>query len=80
MKIPHFTFPENSDQAFDAVFLSPPWGGQGYHMLQEYTLDNIYPDFGEIMKKSLEFSKNLILFLPRNTSIDDLINRLLPFH
>jgi hypothetical protein len=54
------------------VFLSPPWGGTGYNLLQKYTLNYIYPSFDEIMKKALEFSPNLILFLPRNTDIDEL--------
>ena len=63
----------------NAVFLSPPWGGTGYNLLASYTLDNIYPDFDKIIGKSLEFSKNILLFLPRNTSITDLVNRLLEF-
>lgn len=63
----------------DTVFLSPPWGGTGYNLLKEYTLEHIYPDFNQIVEKALQFSKNLMLFLPRNTSIDDLISRLLPF-
>lgn len=39
MQIPQFEFPEGRKQGFDAVFLSPPWGGTGYQMLDEYTLD-----------------------------------------
>jgi len=34
------------EQHIDAVFLSPPWGGTGYTLLKEYTVDNIFPDFG----------------------------------
>jgi hypothetical protein len=63
----------------DAVFLSPPWGGTGYNLLKEYTLDHVYPDFTEIVSKALEFSKNLMIFLPRNTCINDLIDKLVPF-
>lgn len=63
----------------DAVYVSPPWGGVGYHLLPEYTLDLIYPDIDQILKKCLSFSKNLILFLPKNTSIDDLLKHLIPF-
>jgi hypothetical protein len=74
-----FSFPENRKQYFDAVFLSPPWGGTGYNLLEEYSLEHIYPQFEEIIRKSLEFSGNLMLFLPRNTSIEELITRLLPF-
>jgi hypothetical protein len=43
-------------------------------------LEHIYPNFDQIIEKSLEFSGNLILFLPRNTSIEEIVNRLLPFH
>lgn len=80
MKIPHFTFPDGKSQKFDTVFLSPPWGGQGYQYLEEYTLDHIYPDFDKIILKSLEFSPNLMLFLPKNTSINNLLERLLKYH
>ncbi len=75
-----FIFPSHiPNPAIDAVFLSPPWGGTGYNLLNEYTLDLIFPDFGLLIAKSLQFSSNLMLFLPRNTSVDDLIQRLLPF-
>ena len=59
--------------------MSPPWGGTGYNLVKEYTLDLLYPDFNQLMKKTLEMSRNIILFLPRNTSIDDLIEKLVPF-
>jgi hypothetical protein len=29
----------------DAMFMSPPWGGSGYHTLSEYKLEHIFPDF-----------------------------------
>ena len=45
--------------------------------MKEYSLEHIYPDFAQIIKKSLEFSENLLLFLPRNTSISELIDQLL---
>ncbi len=57
--------------------MSPPWGGTGYNLLDDYKLEYLYPDFTSIIKKALEFSKNLILFLPKNTSIDELIENLL---
>lgn len=65
---------------FNAVFVSPPWGGTGYNKFTEYSLDHIYPDFEDIIEKSLEYSKNLILFLPKNTSVDELVERLKPYH
>jgi RNA cap guanine-N2 methyltransferase len=76
-----FKIPGGSEEKkeVDAIFLSPPWGGTGYYLLKEYSLDHIFPDFSEIIAKSLEFSRNLMLFLPKNTSINELIERLLPF-
>ena len=47
---PHFTFPDERHHEFDAVFLSPPWGGTGYQYLHDgYTLDHVFPDFDLMM-------------------------------
>lgn len=59
--------------------MSPPWGGVGYNMLEEYPLAYLYPEFSKVVSKALEFSKNLIFFLPKNTSVDQIIDELLPF-
>ena len=59
--------------------MSPPWGGTGYNLVEEYKLEYLYPDFTSTIKKALEFSKNIILFLPRNTSVQELIDHLIPF-
>jgi len=73
-------FPENnSNKQFNAVFISPPWGGTGYNLMDEYALEHIFPDFDCIIDKATEYSPNLMLFLPRNTSISDLIARLCKF-
>lgn len=56
----------------DAVFLSPPWGGMGYLKCENYKFEYIYPNFNDIMTKSLEYSKNLILYIPRNTSVNEI--------
>jgi len=61
------------------VFLSPPWGGTGYNLMEEYALEHIFPDFDCIVDKATEYSPNLMLFLPRNTSIRDLVSRLCRF-
>lgn len=68
-----YQLPEGG-KGFDAVFLSPPWGGVGYEKESEYSLDYIFPEFQEIIAKSVKFSSNLMLFLPKNTSIDQLID------
>lgn len=70
---------ENVGSEIDAVFLSPPWGGTGYQMLSEYNLEHIFPDFDLIVDKALTYSPNLMLFLPKNTSVTDLTLRLAKF-
>ena len=75
-------FPEKcgeGNKMFNAIFLSPPWGGTGYHKLEAYKMENMYPDFDKIIAKCTEYTPNLILFLPRNTCIKDLITRLSRF-
>lgn len=42
----------NANKQFNAVFMSPPWGGCGYNLLDEYTLDHIYPDFDKVIEKA----------------------------
>ncbi len=59
--------------------MSPPWGGTGYNLVEEYKLEYLYPEFSKVIHKALQFSKNIILFLPKNTSIDELIESLIPF-
>lgn len=69
----------NANKQFNAVFLSPPWGGTGYNLMDEYALEHIFPEFDCIIEKASEYSPNLMLFLPRNTSITDLVARLCKF-
>lgn len=80
MAIPLFEFPPNRKQAFDCVFISPPWGGVGYQQLEEYSLKHIYPEIDRILTKALSFSGNLMLFLPKNSSIEQIIEKCLQFH
>lgn len=63
----------------DVIFMSPPWGGTGYNLLQEYGLENVFPEFEKIIEKCLEITPNLMIFLPRNTSINDFIKRMLKY-
>jgi hypothetical protein len=39
----------------------------------------VFPEFNKIAQKATRFSENLMFFLPRNTSITDLIQRLCKF-
>ena len=58
----------------DYIFLSPPWGGVDYKNDNNFLLKNwINPDIEDIIKHSLELSKNLIFYLPRCTKINELI-------
>lgn len=63
-----YKLPEGKS-SFDAVFLSPPWGGPGYWAMDKYSLEYIFPEFKEIVRKAVKFSPNLMFFLPKNTSI-----------
>jgi len=73
-------FPANNpNKQFKAVFVSPPWGGTGYNLMEEYALEHIFPDFDSIIDKATEYSSNLMLYLPKNTSITDLLERLCKF-
>lgn len=69
----------NANKQFNAVFVSPPWGGTGYNLIDEYMLEHVFPDFNCIVDKATDYSPNLMLFLPRNTSIVDLVSRLCKF-
>ena len=71
-------FPTDNKQ-FNVVFLSPPWGGTGYQLLDEYKLEHIFPEFDCIIEKATNYSANLMIYLPRNTSITDLVQRLSKF-
>lgn len=55
----------------DAVFLSPPWGGPEYINDECYSLDSIQPvdGFTLFRRVSLELSRNIVYFLPRNTNV-----------
>lgn len=72
-------YPQGRNPNLDMIFLSPPWGGVGYNQLQEYKIEYLYPNFKDVIKKALEFSRNLVFFLPKNTSVDEIIDNLIPF-
>ena len=69
----------SANKLFNAVFLSPPWGGVGYEVLTEYKLEHIFPEFDRIIEKATQYSSNLLIYLPKNTSIADLTQRLCRF-
>lgn len=70
-----------SQQPIDVVFCSPPWGGLDYlnnnlsgpPSAQEYSLDSLQPIPGtELYSLCRELSENVVLYLPRNTSIEEI--------
>jgi hypothetical protein len=60
------------NKKINAVFLSPPWGGVGYGQMEKYKFDYMHPHINDILSKSLEFSRNLILYIPRNTDVQEI--------
>lgn len=56
----------------NAVFLSPPWGGVGYTQMEKYKFEYMHPNFNDTLTKSLEYSNNLILYIPRNTDVKEI--------
>ena len=79
LKLEDIQYPPDRPSKMDVFYMSPPWGGIGYNLLEEYKLDYLYPDFTQVLAKALHFSRNLIIFLPKNTSINELIDYLMPF-
>ena len=62
-------------EKIDYVFLSPPWGGPEYKNETVYSLKKwITPNIDKIIEKSFKFSKNIIIYLPRNTDLEELGN------
>ena len=62
-------------EKIDYVFLSPPWGGPEYKNETAYSLKKwIMPDIDNIIQKSLSISENIMIYLPRNTDLEELAN------
>ena len=79
LNIGDIQFPAERHGNLDVIYMSPPWGGLGYNLVPEYSLAYLYPDFKKVIRKALEFSRNLIIFLPKNTSVEELIEYLIDF-
>ncbi len=61
----------------EVVFVSPPWGGVLYAQRPVYDFGVMKPAFHEVLRKALSLSDNVVLFLPRNVSIEQLSKLLL---
>ncbi|TKR62575.1 hypothetical protein L596_026509 [Steinernema carpocapsae] len=57
----------------DAVFLSPPWGGPSYLNKREFDITTMVPGGVEIFEAAQELSPNIAYFLPRNTTVKQLM-------
>lgn len=58
----------------DCIFGSPPWGGPGYLKSETYDLEMGLQPMGltEMLKSFLSVSSNVVLFLPRNSDLNQL--------
>ncbi|KAK9480983.1 RNA cap guanine-N2 methyltransferase-domain-containing protein [Lipomyces japonicus] len=57
----------------DFVFLSPPWGGPEYKRQSVFDLSAMEPyNYEEIMRASLSITKNIALYVPRNSDLGQL--------
>jgi 23S rRNA G2445 N2-methylase RlmL len=53
LRIEDIQYPANRPSKIDVVFMSPPWGGTGYNLVEEYKLEYLYPDFTSVINKAL---------------------------
>ena len=64
---------ELNDQV-DVVFLAPPWGGIEYSTEEDYSLmKSVRPDIMKIMEKTWSITEKIILCLPRNINVQEII-------
>lgn len=59
----------------DVVFLSPPWGGITYANRKSYDPEeNLLPvPYSELHRVSSRISKNMAVYLPKNTNVQPVI-------
>lgn len=63
-----------SNNKFDCVFGSPPWGGPEYIKQEIYDLNNLLPyNLEKMLKIMMKYSSNICLFLPKNSDKEQLI-------
>jgi trimethylguanosine synthase len=61
-------------QGVDLVFMSPPWGGPDYLQQEFYSIESLQPVGGKVLiEHMLKLCPNLVLFLPRNTDLQELM-------
>ncbi|KAL3995238.1 RNA cap guanine-N2 methyltransferase family protein [Acanthocheilonema viteae] len=58
---------------FDAVLLSPPWGGPSYLKSKLFSLKNMEPKGDKIFRITRKLTHNIAYYLPRQTDVKELI-------
>lgn len=57
------------------LILCPPWGGTSYQEGGEFDLErDMSPSFYEIMRKALSVSENLVIQLPKNIRVSQVVS------
>lgn len=71
--------PLSPSPPFQAVFFSPPWGGPAYTQQPTYDLLQMLPiSLSALLAMARVLTHEIILYLPRTTSLPQLANHLLP--
>uniref|UniRef100_A0A915PFA8 Trimethylguanosine synthase n=1 Tax=Setaria digitata TaxID=48799 RepID=A0A915PFA8_9BILA len=63
----------NHKPVFDAVLLSPPWGGPSYLKTKLFSLKNMEPKGDRIFRITRKLTHNIAYYLPRQTDAKELI-------
>ncbi|EJD74635.1 hypothetical protein LOAG_18070 [Loa loa] len=58
---------------FDAVLLSPPWGGPSYLKSKLFSLKNMEPKGDKIFRITRKLTHNIAYYLPRQTDLKELV-------
>lgn len=58
---------------FDAVLLSPPWGGPSYLKSKLFSLKNMEPKGDKVFRITRKLTHNIAYYLPRQTDVKELI-------
>eukprot|EP00049_Salpingoeca_infusionum_P007524 m.122405 g.122405 ORF g.122405 m.122405 type:complete len:779 (-) comp13731_c0_seq1:988-3324(-) len=64
--------PSLQGRAIDVVLLSPPWGGPSYSESRSFHLSDATFDIARVFCITRKVCANVVLFMPKNTSIADL--------
>ena len=64
----------DTHNSISGIFLSPPWGGPSYVTERAFDLNKMEPyDIKTIFSKARSITKNIAIYLPRNSNIKDIL-------